>query len=80
LWILEGANLQRRDEFGKLLASADFKVERTHPLKENCDTLLYTLQNTGSSTGVVCCCCCLAPINPLGYSHKLHVAASLQPK
>jgi len=75
LRILEGANLQTRDEFGKLLAGADFKVERTHPLKENCDTLLYTLQNTGSSTGVVCCCCCLAPINPLGYSHKLHVCS-----
>jgi hypothetical protein len=24
---------------------------------------------------VVCCCCCLAPINPLGYSHKLHVCS-----
>jgi hypothetical protein len=50
LRILEGANLQRRDEFGKLLAGADFKVERTHPLKENSDTLLYTPKTRGWCT------------------------------
>lgn len=45
---LEGANLQRRDEFGKLLAGADFKLERTLIPRRKIAILsaLCTLENT----------------------------------
>jgi hypothetical protein len=63
---------KQRDEFGKLLGGVDFKVERTHPPEQDCDTVSQIA--TGTARGCLYVCGALAPINPSGYSHKLHVS------